>query len=326
MKAALCTRYGPPGVLRLEEVETPTPKDHEVRVRIRATTATAGDCEIRRFQLPLRLWLPARLYLGVFKPRQKILGIELAGEVESVGRGVTRFKRGDQVFAYTGLRFGAYAEYTCLPEDGVLAMKPTNMSYDEAAAVPLGGLNALKFLREARIQRGQSVLINGACGTIGTFAVQLAKSFGAEVTAVDSSEKLDVLLSIGADHVIDYTKEDFTKGGAAYDVVFDVVAKSSFSGSLRALKEGGCYLMTNPRLSQIIRGRWTSRAGFKRVVSRVPPETADDLVFLKGLIEAGTLKSVIDRRFPLEKIAEAHAYVEGGHKKGNVVVTIVEEQ
>jgi NADPH:quinone reductase-like Zn-dependent oxidoreductase len=322
MKAAICTKYGSPDVLRLEVVETPTPRDNEILVKIHAATATAADCELRRFQLPLRLWLPARLYLGVFRPRKKILGQELAGDVESVGKGVTRFKKGDAIFAYTGLRLGAHAEYACLPEDGVLALKPSNMSYEEAAAVPLGGLHALKFLRVARIQRGQSALISGACGTIGTFAVQLAKSYGAEVTAVDSAEKLEVLRSIGADHVIDYTKEDFARSGAAYDVVSDVVGKSSFTGSLKVLKEGGCFLMANPRLSQILRGRWTSKFGSKKVVSRVAPETADDLVFLRGLIEAGTIRSVIDRRYPLERIAEAHAYVESGHKKGHVVIII----
>jgi NADPH:quinone reductase-like Zn-dependent oxidoreductase len=303
-------------------METPTPRDNEVLVRIHAATVTTGDCEIRRFQLPLRLWLPARLYFGVFRPRKKTLGQELAGEVESVGIGVRRFKKGDQVFASTGFGLGAHAQFTCLPEDGVLALKPTNMSYEEAAAVPLGGLNAFRFLRIARIQRGQSVLINGACGSIGTFAVQLAKSYGAEVTAVDGAEKLDVLRSIGADHVLDYTKEDFTTNGAAYDVVFDVIGKSSFTGSLNVLKEGGCFLIANPRLSQITRGRWTSKFGSKRVVAKVAPETADDLVFLKGLIESGTIRSVIDRRYPLERIAEAHAYVEAGHKKGNVVITI----
>ena len=322
MKAIVFTKYGSPDVLQLREVAKPTPKDNEVLIRIYATTVTAGDCEIRSFKIPLFIWLPLRLYMGLRKPRKHILGQELAGEIESVGKDVKRLRKGDQVFAATGFRFGAYAEYICLPEDGVLAIKPANMTYEEAAAVPVGGLEALHFLRKGHIQSGQKVLINGAGGSIGTFAVQLAKSFGAEVTGVDSTEKLDMLRSIGADHVIDYTQEDFTKGGETYDVIFDVVGKTSFSRSVRSLKQNGRYLLANAGLSQMVRGRWTSMRSSKKVILGAASEKTEDLIFLKELIEAGKIQSVIDRRYPLEHIVEAHRYVDTGHKKGNVVITV----
>ncbi|MDA4111988.1 MAG: NAD(P)-dependent alcohol dehydrogenase, partial [Thaumarchaeota archaeon] len=248
----------------------------------------------------------------------KILGQELAGEIESVGKDVKEFKKGDQVFAYTGFHLGAYAEYDCLPESGLVAPKPINMSYEEAAAVPLGGLHALHFLRRANIQAGQKVLINGAGGSIGTIAVQLAKSFGAEVTGVDSAEKLDMLRSIGADHVIDYTKEDFTKSGNKYDVIFDVIGKGSFSGCIKSLKDNGFYLLGNPSLSQRIR----RNSGNKKVISGMTSYKAEDLIFLKDLIEKGKIRSAIDRRYPLEQIPEAHKYVDTGQKIGNVVITV----
>ena len=259
-----------------------------------------------------RIWLQGT--------RKKILGQELAGEIESVGKDVKLFKKGDQVFALTGFRLGAYAEYDCLPEKGLIATKPANMTYEEAATIPLGGLHASHFLRKAHIQSGQRVLINGAGGSIGTLAVQLAKTFGAEVTAVDSAGKLDMLRSIGADRVIDYSKEDFTRSGESYDVVFDVVGKSSFSGSMRSLKDGGFYLLGNPGLSQLARRYWTSTRS-KKVMSGMTYGT-EDLVFLKGLIEAGRVRSVIDRSYPLEEIAEAHRYVDTGQKAGNVVITV----
>src|SRR2546421_9405397 len=290
MKAIVYTKYGPPDVLQLKEVAKPTPKDHEVLIRIDATTVTAADCELRSLKLPIWLRLPIRIYMGLIRPRNMILGQELAGEIEAVGKDVKRFRKGDQVFAWTGLGLGAYAEYTCLPEKGMLAIKPANMTYEEAAAVPIGGLNALHFLRKGNIQSGQKVLIQGAGGSIGTFAVQLAKSFGAEVTGVDSTGKLDMLRSIGADHVIDYTQEDFTKSGETYDVIFDVVGKSSFSRSVRSLKQNGRYLLANPKLSQMVRGRRILRRSSKTVIpyaARAASETTEDFNFLKELIEAG---------------------------------------
>jgi len=320
MKAIVCPRYGPPEVLQLKEVERPIPKANEVLVRVRATTVTAGDCEIRRFKMPVWIWLPARAGFGFRGPRRKILGQELSGEIESVGKDVTRFKKGDQVFALTGLHLGAYAEYDCLPEKGLMATKPPSMTYEEAAAVPLGGLHASHFLRKANIQSGQSVLINGAGGSIGTFAVQIAKSLGAEVTAVDSADKLDLLRTIGADKVIDYTKEDFTKGGETYDVIFDVVGKASFPGCMRSLKENGLYLLGNPGLSQLAARLSTPTRG-KRVISGMK-YGADELTFLKEFIEAGKIRPVIDRSYPLEEIVEAHRYVDSGQKVGNVVITV----
>jgi NADPH:quinone reductase-like Zn-dependent oxidoreductase len=325
MKAVVCTRYGPPEVLQLKEVDKPAPRDNEVLVKIHATTVNAGDCEIRSFKVPIWLWLPMRLFFGLRRPRRPILGQELAGEIEAVGKDVKSFKTGDKVFASTGIGLGAYAEYICLaerPEEGVLAVKPANMTYEESAAVPTWGLNALHFLRKANIQPGQKVLINGACGSIGTFAVQLAKYFGAEVTGVDSTEKLDVLRSIGADQVIDYTREDFTRKGQSYDVIFDVVGKSSFSSSIRSLRESGYYLFANPRLSHMLRGLWTSITSNRKIVAGAAPLHTEDLIFLRELIEEEKLRSVIDKTYPLERIPEAHRYVEGGRKKGHVAITV----
>src|SRR5712664_2039052 len=322
MKAIICTKYGPPEVLQLREIEKPTHKDNEDLVRVHAATVTMGDCELRSLRLPLLWKLIARVGFGFRAPRRKILGQELSGEIESVGSAVTRFKKGDQVFANTGLHLGAYAEYDCLPETGLIATKPANMTYEEAAAVPVGGLHSLHFLRKANIQSGQQVLIIGAAGTIGTIAAQLAKYYGAEVTGVDSTEKLGVLRYIDADHVIDYTKEDFTRSGEKYDVIFDTVGKSPYSGSIRSLKEGGFYLLGNPGLSQQIRAPWTSRTSGKKVIGGTLSYRREDLLFLKDLIEAGKIRSVIDRRYPLEQTAEAHRYVDTGQKSGNVVITV----
>jgi len=322
MKAIVWTKYGPPDVLQLGEVEKPTPKDNEVLIKIYATTVTAGDCEIRSSKFPILFWLIMRIWLGVIRPRKKILGTELAGEIESVGKDVKLFKKGDQVFGSSGLRFGCYAEYISLPEEGMVAIKPDGMTYEEATAVPFGGRDSLHFLRKANIQNGQKVLIIGAGGSIGTFAVQLAKYFGAEVTGVDSSGKLDMLRSIGADQVIDYTKEDFTKSGQTYDVIFDTVGKSPFLDSIRSLKKKGFYLLANPKPLQMVRGLWTSKKSSKKVIFEAASQKTEDLIFLKRLIEAGKIKSVIDRRYPLEQMAEAHRYVEKGHKKGNVVITV----
>jgi NADPH:quinone reductase-like Zn-dependent oxidoreductase len=328
MKAIVWTKYGPPDVLELREVEKPTPKDNELLIRIHATTVTAGDCELRSLKFPIYLSLPMRLWRGFLKPRENsILGTELAGEIEAVGKDVRLFKEGDQVFGSAGLGFGANAEYICLPEkpegmEGGVTAKPANMTYEEAATVPFGGRDALHFLRKPNIQSGQKVLINGAGGSIGTFAVQLAKNFGAEVTAVDSTAKLDMLRSLGADQVIDYTQEDFTRSGETYDIIFDVVGKSSFSRSLRSLKENGFYLLANPGLSQMVRAPWTSMTSSKKVISQAASGTIKDLVLLRELVEAGKIRTVIDRRYPLEQIAEAHRYVETGRKQGNVVITV----
>ena len=290
-------------------------------------TAFAGDCELRGLKFPFGLQLLMRIGFGIRGPRKKILGQEFAGEIESVGKDVKLFKEGDQVFGTAGFNMGAYAEYKCLPEepkgmDGLLAIKPTNMTYEEAAAVPVGGLEALHYLRPGNIQSGQKVLINGAGGTIGTYAVQLAKYFEAEVTAVDSAEKLNMLRSIGADHVIDYTKEDFTKNGKTYDVIFDVVGKTSFSGSESSLNKKGTYLSANPSPSQMFRPSRTSKTGSKKAILGGTIQKTEDLIFLRELIEAGKIKAVIDRRYSLEQMAEAHRYVETGQKTGSVVITV----
>ena len=327
MKAIVWTKYGPPEVLQLREVPKPTPNDDEVLIRIHATTVTAGDCEMRSLKFPIILSLPMRLWIGFLKPKgTTIPGTELAGEVEAVGKDVTLFKEGDQVFGAAGMGFGANAEYICLPErpgdmEGGVAIKPANMTYEEAATVPFGGRDALHFLRLGNIQSGQKILINGAGGSIGTFAVQLAKLDGAEVTAVDSTAKLDMLRSIGADHVVDYTQQDFTERGEIYDVIFDVVGKISFSRTNKVLKENGIYLLANPA-SQMLAGLWTQMASSKKVVMQTASATVRDLEFIRSLVDEGKLRTVIDRSYPLEDITEAHRYVETGAKQGNVVITV----
>ena len=323
MKAIVWTKYGPPDVLELREVDKPSPKDDEVLIRIYATTVTAGDSEMRSLKFPIYLSLPMRIWIGLRKPRgTTIPGTELAGEVEATGKEVTLFSPGDQVFGSAGLQFGANAEYICLPQEGAVAIKPANMTYEEAASVPFGGRDALHFLRKGNVRSGQKILINGAGGSIGTFAVQLAKHLGAEVTAADSTEKLDMLRSIGADQVVDYTQEDFTKNGETYDVIFDVVGKISLSPGDRSLKQNGTFLSANPGLSQMVGGLWTRIRSDKNVVMQTASPTPKDLIFLRELIEEGKIKSVIEKSYPLEQIVQAHRYVETGQKKGNLVITV----
>lgn len=325
MKAIAHTEFGPPDELQLIEVEKPVPKDHEVLIRIHATTVTSSDCNIRNLTFaPTWSRLFMRLFIfGVFKPRDNRLGIDLAGEIEAIGKDVEGFKEGDQVFGRPDPALGAHAEYICIPEDGVLTRKPANMSYEEAACLPQAGNTALYFIRDlGNIQAEQKVLVNGASGAIGTFAVQLAKHYGAEVTGVCSTTNVELVKSLGADQVIDYTQEDFAESGETYDVVFDAVGKSSFSRSKNSLKKEGLYLTTLPTLAIMLQTIWTSMTGSKKVRFGDAVGKVENLVFLRELAEAGQLRSVIGERYPLEQIAEAFRYAETGHKKGNVAITV----
>jgi NADPH:quinone reductase-like Zn-dependent oxidoreductase len=319
MKAIVCTEYGSPEVMQLKEVEKPTPKDNEILIKIDATTVTSGDVRIRKADP-----FPIQFFYGFRRPKNNtILGSELAGEIEAVGKNVKQFKVGDPVFASTGTSLGTNAEYICLSEEGAVAIKPLNMTYEEAAAVPFGTTSLIFLKDKGSIQPGQSVLIYGASGALGTAAVQLAKSFGTEVTGVCSTVNVDLVKSLGADKVIDYTKEDFTRNGKTYDIVFDTVGKSPFSGCLESLKPNGIYLRAvHMDLSSILQGLWASMTSSKKVMGGVAVGSKKDLIFLKELIEAGKIKSVIDRRYRLEQVAEAHRYVEQGHKKGSVVITV----
>jgi NADPH:quinone reductase-like Zn-dependent oxidoreductase len=320
MKAAVYTKYGPPDVVQIKEVEKPTPKDNEVLIKIRATTVNRTDCGFRKPEYPFII----RLVNGVFKPKRTILGSELAGEVEAVGKNVKSFQKGDQVFGLTANRFGAHADYICLPEKASIVTKPANMNYEEAAAVCDGAMLAFTYIRKANLQKGEMILVYGASGSIGTAAVQLAKHFGAEVTAVCNTKNLELVKSLGADEVIDYTKDDFTKNGKTYRVVFDAVGKASFFRCKNLIKKGGVYFSTDLGFlaQNLFLVLWTGIFGSKKVKFPIPKDRKEDVAFFKELIEAGKYKAVIDRRYPLEQIVEAYKYVETGQKAGNVVITV----
>jgi NADPH:quinone reductase-like Zn-dependent oxidoreductase len=320
MEAVICTKYGPPEVLQIQEVDKPTPNDDEVLIRVCATSVTTYDCWVRTATAPPGFGLLARLDSGLTKPKQPILGTELAGQIEAKGKDVTRFRQGDQVYAFAAM-MGAYVEYICLPEAAV-ALKPENASYEEAAAVLQGALTAWFFLRKANVQSGQKVLIFGASGGVGMYAVQLARYLGAEVTGVCSASKMDLVRSLGTDKLIDYTQEDFTQSGEIYDVIFDTVGKTPVLRSKKVLKPNGCYIFATFGMPLLIRMLWLSLTSNRKVIFGLLKEQTEDLIFLKELIETGKLKVVIDRSYPLEQIVDAHRYVEQGHKKGNVVITV----
>lgn len=330
MKAITFTEYGSPAVLKLNDVEKPTPKINEVLIRIHATSLNVGDLWARnfkaitpgKFSMPFLFWLPARMFFGWSKPKVNILGSEFSGEVEAVGSDVKRFKKGDRVFGYRGQSMGANAEYLCVSESGMIAPMPANMTYEEAAAIPYGALTALSLLRKVNIQPGQKILVNGASGGIGSAAVQLAKHFGAHVTGVCSTLRVDFVKSIGADKVIDYTQEDFTQNGETYDLILDIMNKSSFARCKDSLTPTGVYLLASFKMKQVFQMVWTSMTGGRKVVCALSEEKPADLVIIKELAEAGNLKAIIDKRYPLEQTAEAHRYVEKGHKKGNIVITV----
>jgi 2-desacetyl-2-hydroxyethyl bacteriochlorophyllide A dehydrogenase len=319
MKAVVFTQYGQAEVLQLKEVEKPTPKDNEILLRVKATAVNSGDVRLRKAD-PFAV----RLLFGLIKPKINILGSVFSGEVESIGSKVKLFKVGDKVFGHTDMSFGAYAEYLCLPENGSLALLPDNISHQEAAVIPFGGVTALHFLKLADVKQGQKVLIVGASGAVGSAAVQLAKYFGANVTGVCSSANVDLVKSIGADNVIDYTKEDFTHNGESYDVIFDTVNTISVFRSLKSLNKHGIMILSAAETSEMLQGFWISMTSSKKVITGVISHKAEDIIFLKELIETGKLKPVIDRTYSIEQIAEAHAYVEKGHKKGNVAILLTD--
>lgn len=323
MKAIVYTEYGPPEVLKVKEVDKPVPKQHEVMIRVHAAEVTKADCELRSFKFPVKwFWLPLRLATGITRPRRQILGGYFSGEVVDIGSKVARFKTGDQIFGCAKLRMGAYAEYMCLPEEYTMILKPNNCSFEEAAAIPLGGLNALHFLTFANIKSGEKVLVNGAGGSIGTFGIQIAKSLGAEVTAVDSGIKEEMLIQIGADHFINYQQHDFTKNSEKYDVILDMVAKSSYSGCIKVLSTNGKYLMANPRLLDMIRGTITSKFTSKQVIFVFAGETLEELNKLCNMVEQGSIKPTLDKVLPMDKVVEAHKLVETEQRLGSVVIRI----
>lgn len=323
MRAIVYRKYGTPDELKLVEIPKPVPKDNEVLIKIHASTVTMGDCEMRAFRMPPLVWLPVRIMFGLFRPKHKVLGQELSGTIEAIGSEVTTHAVGDKVFAPTQMKLGAYAEYICLPADHAIAPKPTNMSFEEAATLSTGGLNALYFLRKANIQKGEHVVIVGAGGSIGTYAIQLAKHYGAEVTAVDNTFKLDMLRKLGADHVIDYTKKHFTENKNTYDVIFDIVCKNDIKDCLASMKEGGRLLAANIEWSRLVRSMKKNLAGNKTVLTGVADYSLKDAQRLSTLAEEGVLKAVIDKRYPLDEVPDAHRYVDKDLKAGHVVIKIV---
>ncbi len=327
MKAVICTKYGPPEVLKIIQVPKPTPKDNEVLVKIYATTVSAADQRVRSFNLPISIWLPARLMLGFKRPRKAVLGMELSGEIEAIGKDVKKFKIGDQVFAATLQTFGAYAEFICLPENGPIALKPINVTYEEAGAIPIGARTAYHYLHKiANVKPQQKILIYGASGSVGTYAVQLAKYVGAEVTAVCSTANIKMMKDLGADEVIDYTSPDYIEQLEMYDIIFVTIDKCPFSACKKALKKKGTYLNVGRPLRSLPM-LWTSLTSSKKiVVGKNSPETAEALNALKRIVEEGQLKVVIDRNYTLNQIVEAHRYVDIGHKKGNVTITLNEDE
>lgn len=325
MQAAVYERYGSPAVVQLKTVDTPTPKDNEVLIKIRATTVTSADCRLRSFNMPRGFGLISRLVFGITKPRQPILGTELAGDIVALGKHVTKFKVGDPVFAITGFSMAAHAEYKCMPETGAIALKPPGLSYEEAAALVFGGTTALDFFSRGKLQRGEKILINGASGSVGTAAVQLARHFGAEVTGVCSTTNRELVRSLGATHVIDYSAEDFTQNGEKYDLIMDTVGNATFSRSKNSLTQNGRLLLVAAELPDMLAAPWVSLTSGWKIIAGPATERVDDLRLLAKLAEAGEFKAVIDRCYPLQDIAAAHRYVDSGRKKGNVVITVQEK-
>ncbi len=322
MKASVCTKFGPPDVLQIKEIDKQIPKDNEVLIKIHATSATKFDCWIRGSSPMFRFLM--RLVTGIKFPKDTILGTEFAGQIEAIGKDVTQFKKGDRVFGYLGMRMGAYTEYICLPQDGILAIKPVNMSYEQAAVVQQGALTALYLLRKMNVQKGQKILIYGASGGVGLFTVQLAKYFGAEVTGVCSTTKLQLVKSMGAEKVIDYTTTDYTQTGETYDIIFDTIGTSPFRGSVKSLKHDGIYLFVTYGIRRMLRTRWLNLTNSRKAVSWLVEESKEDLNYIRDLIEAGKLRVVIDKTFSLEQAADAHRYAESGQKIGSVVITMID--
>ena len=322
MKAVVYERYGPPEVLELKDVDKPVPRDNEVLIKTQVSTVTSGDCRVRSLKVPYGFGLLSRLALGIVRPKQKILGTELAGTVESVGKDVHTFKAGDEVFAFGDAGMGCYAEYRCMPEDGLLALKPANLTFEQAAALSFGGTTALHFLRRANVQKGEKVLVNGASGTVGTAFVQLARYFGAEVTGVCSAGKMELVRSLGATHVIDYAQEDFTRNGQTYDVIIDSVGTAPFSHCKASLAARGRLALISASLPEMLQSPWVSLTGKKKVIAGMALGRPEDLRLLAELAEEGEFLPVIDRRYPLEEIVEAHRYADTGRKKGSLVISL----